>query len=270
MPTVSVIVVNWNGRELLRDCLESLARQDFDDFELILVDNGSEDGSLKFVASVLDQFKVKTIIENGINKGFAEANNIGIVFSSGKYIALLNNDAVADPFWLRQLVECAEFYPQVGMFASKIIRPDGRLDSSGCTIYPDGIGVCRGRGKDHRTFDREHTVAFPSGCAALYRRDMLDQIGLFDERFFAYCEDTDLGLRAQRAGWTCLYVPSAVVTHRYSQTLGAYSLKKLFLVERNRIWVILKNFTFEQIFWSFPYTIIRYFKMLRKGLAWSE
>ena len=262
-PTVSVIVVNWNGKHLLPDCLASLRAQTFKDFEVIVVDNGSTDGMGYAKGDGIDQ-----VVFLPKNMGFAFGNNVGIVESQAKYIALLNNDARAGRNWLACLVGAAEEHPEVGMFASRIIRKDGKLDSAGCTVYPDGIGVCRGRGGEG--YDKQDYVAFPSGCAAMYRRDMLDQIGLFDERFFMYCEDTDLGLRAQKAGWKCLYVPTALVGHLYSQSTSAYSLKKLFYVERNRLYLIMKNFTFEQIFWSFPYTMIRYFKMLTRGLAWSE
>jgi len=261
--TVSIIVVNWNGKHLLPDCLASLRAQTFTDFEVIVVDNDSTDGS-----SYGKRDGINEVIFLPKNVGFAGGNNAGIVESRAKYVALLNNDARVGRNWLAELVATAEQHPDVGMFASKIIRTDGKIDSAGCTVYPDGIGVCRGRGGSG--YDQQDYVAFPSGCAAMYRRDMLDQIGLFDERFFMYCEDTDLGLRAQKAGWKCLYVPTARVEHLYSQSTGAYSLKKLFYIERNRLFVVLKNFTIEQIVWSFPYTIIRYFKMLRRGLAWSE
>lgn len=264
-PTVSVIIVNWNGKNLLPDCLASLKDQTFKDFEVIVVDNASTDGS---DYGAHDGIESVIFLQN--NLGFAGGNNVGIVESQSKYIALLNNDARADKNWLAWLVSAAEANPEIGMFASKILRKNGKIDSAGCSVYPDGIGVCRGRGKDPDQYNQSDYVAFPSGCAAFYRRDMLDQIGLFDERFFMYCEDTDLGLRAQRAGWKCVYVPEAEVIHLYSQSAGVHSFKKLFLVERNRIYLVMKNFTFEQIFWSIPYTAIRYFKMLRRGIAWSE
>lgn len=266
-PIVSVIIVNWNGKHLLKGCLDSLRCQVFTDFEVIVVDNGSTDGSCQYVAQEYPEVK---FISSARNLGFAGGNNLGIVESQAKYIALLNNDARAGKFWLSSLVVAAEQKPETGMFASLITRTNGKIDSAGCTVYPDGIGVCRGRGGYVHQYNRPAYVTFPSGCAALYRRDMLDQIGLFDERFFMYCEDTDLGLRAQRAGWKCLYVPTAKVEHLYSQSTGAYSLKKLFYVERNRLLLVLKNFTFEQMFWSAPYTAIRYFKMMMRGLAWSE
>ena len=121
-----------------------------------------------------------------------------------------------------------------------------------------------------KEYDEQGYVTFPSGCAAFYRSEMLKEIGVFDADFFMYCEDTDLGARAQKAGWKCLYVPTAKVEHLYSQSLGAYSLKKLFYVERNRVYLMLKNFTLKEIVFSIPYTLLRYFKMLTRGLAWSE
>jgi GT2 family glycosyltransferase len=235
LPTVSVIIVDY-GKHLLRDCLASLKAQTFRDFEVIVVDN------------------------NVINRGFAGGCNAGIRKAKGMYIALLNNDARADRDWLKELVRAADSHPMVGMFASLVFRSDGRIDSAGCDVYPDGNGMCRGR------HYMSGPVTFPSGCAALYRHSMLSEIGLFDERFFMYNEDTDLGLRAQKAGWKCLYVPSAIVTHLYSQSSSAYSLKKLFRVERNRLMIMVKHFTFRQIVASVPWTFIRYFNLVR-GMA---
>jgi len=111
-------------------------------------------------------------------------------------------------------------------------------------------------------------VTFPSGCAAMYRKDLFDQVGIFDERFFMYNEDTDIGVRAQKVGWKCLYVPTAVAMHLYSQSSSAYSPKKLFYVERNRLMLIVKNFSVEQIVWGAPFTVVRYLKMIR-GMAWG-
>jgi len=267
-PAVSVIIVNWNGKYLLLDCLDSLFNQTFRDFEVILVDNGSTDGSIRYVE---EEFPMIKIIHNEKNLGFAEANNQGIMVSRGEYIALLNNDTRPKRNWLAELVRVADENPRFGMFASKILLPSGKIDSAGCLLYPDGIGICRGRWQENRgQYDQIETVVFPSGCAAFYRRQMLDQIGPFDERFFMYCEDTDLGLRARAAGWGCLYIPTAVVTHLYSQSSSAYSLKKAFYVERNRIWVMMKNFSFAQIVSSVPYTLIRYFRIARRGMAWSS
>jgi GT2 family glycosyltransferase len=239
LPTVSVVVIDYKID--ITPCLDSLKAQTFKDFEVIVVDN------------------------NKINRGFARGCNEGIRKAKGQFIALLNNDAHTDKDWLKELVKAADENPMVGMFASKILRPDGTIDSVGCMLHPDGNGMCIGRGESGG-YSRQGYVIFPSGCAALYRAGMLAEIGLFDERFFMYNEDTDLGIRAQKAGWKCLYVPTAIVTHLYSQSSSAYSLKKLFRVERNRVLLMLKHFGFRQILASVPWTFIRYFNLVR-GMA---
>ncbi len=267
MPEVSVIIVNWNGKHLLPDCLDAVFNQTFKDFEVILVDNGSKDGSCEFVEQEYSKVKIVSVEKN---YGFAAGNNLGIMVSQGKYIALLNNDAQPDREWLSELVKAAEGHNCVGMFASKIIGLDGKIDSAGCRLYPDGIGVCIGRGQEHSSFYEVMGVTFPSGCAAFYKWEMIKEIGVFDQRFFMYCEDTDLGLRAQRAGWRCLYIPTAVVKHLYSQSSSKWSLKKAFYVERNRLFVMWKNFTVLRMICSVPYTFIRYYRIITRGMAWSS
>ncbi len=242
LPTVSVIVVNWNCHELLRDCLKSLKQQDLVTFETIIVDNGSDDGSAQWLQAQSDELR---LIRNPENRGFCAANNQGIELARGKYVALLNNDAVADPSWLRELVAAIETADDVGMVASKILRfdPPDTIDKAGHLIYPDGQNRGRGTGEqDEGQYDSPGETAWPDGCAALYRRDMLAEIGGFDEAFFAYADDAELGLRARIAGWSCRYSPRAVVRHRVGSTLGRYSVRRLFLIERNRIWLVAKLF----------------------------
>ena len=239
-PTVSVIVVNWNRRELLEGCLASLHQQTFQDFELIVVDNGSTDGSADWVAQ--ERFAA-TVIRNADNRGFCEANNQGIRAGRAPFVALLNNDAEARPGWLQALVAAALSSPDVGMVASKIVsfEDPGVIDKVGHLIYPDGQNRGRATGiRDQGQFEEMEEVAWPDGAAALYRREMLDQIGLFDEDFFAYADDAELGLRGRLAGWRCLYQPAAVVRHRLGSTLGRLSKRRLYLIERNRIWLVAK------------------------------
>lgn len=258
IPIISVIIVNYNGAACLNDCLRSLSSQTFTDFEVIVVDNGSTDNSREVIKTAFSWVKVIPLSEN---TGFAKGNNIGIEESSSKYVATLNNDTIADKNWLRALYEAAESDPSIGMVASKILlgKENRQIDSAGMLIYPDGMSRQRGRGeKDSGQFDLEVDVLFPSACAALYRRDMLEETGLFDEDFFLYCEDADLGLRARLRGWRAVFSPKAVVSHLYSQTGGRYSLLKAYHVERNRIWVLLKNFPLDYIV-AFPfYTFWRY------------
>jgi GT2 family glycosyltransferase len=257
-PRVSVVIVNWNGKHHLGECLGSLRTQTFRDFEIILVDNDSQDGSREYVRGYFPEVRLVALQKNC---GFAGGNNAGIRVASGRYLALLNNDTKVDPAWLTNLLEEAEANPStVGMWASKILSYDnpGIIDNVGLLMYPDGLG--RGKGRlevDKGQFDRTSEAFFPSGCAGLYRGAMLDEIGLFDEAFFAYADDVDLGLRARLAGWQCIYVHSARVYHKYSASSSAHSPFKAFLVERNRIWVLLKYYPVEMILISPFVTLTR-------------
>jgi len=256
-PLVSVIIVNWNGKHLLDECLGSLFGQHFDDFEVIVVDNGSRDGSAEFLG---ERYPAVRVVKLNVNTGFAGGNNAGIRISRGKYIALLNNDTRTDPYWLLSLVGEAETDSAAGMWASKILNYDqpDMIDNVSLLLHRDAIGRGKGRlERDRGQYDQKEEALFPSGCAALYRKQMLDEIGLFDEDFFAYADDVDLGLRGRLAGWGCTYVPTAKVYHHYSSSSSAYSPFKAFLVERNRIWVLLKYYPVELIAASLYFTAKR-------------
>jgi GT2 family glycosyltransferase len=238
---VSVIVVNWNGREHLELCLGSLVRQTRRDIEVIVVDNGSSDGSIAFMQT---RFRdAVRIVAIGENRGYAGGLNAGIRAARGRYLLALNSDTEVAADALEHLVESADRWPDTGMFAPKILAFDRRdvLDNVGHLLFADGLS--RGRGRleiDRGQYDREEEIGLPSGCAVLLRRAMLSDVGLFDADLFAYCDDTDLGLRGRLAGWRCRSVPSAVVYHKYSAASAAYSPLKAFLVERNRAWVAVK------------------------------
>ena len=240
--SVSVIVVNWNRKELLRLCLNSLATQSLPPLEVIVVDNGSTDGSSEMVER---EFPNSIIIRNRENRGFCAANNQGIAAAQGDLIALLNNDAEADPHWLAALASVLENRPGVGMAASKILvhSDPARIDKVGHLIFLDGQNRGRGSGQlDQGQFDCVEEVIWPDGCAAMYRREMLNRIGGFDEDFFAYADDAELGLRARIAGWSCLYAPGAKVFHHRGTTLGLQSIRRIQLIERNRILLAAKLF----------------------------
>ncbi len=243
---LAVVVVNWNRRELLRECLESLTRQTVQDFELILVDNGSTDGSADMArAEFLATGRLRgQVVQNSRNEGFCRANNQGFAVSRSELVALLNNDAVAEPEWLERLAQ-AFAEPDVGMAASKVLVYESRhkIDKVGHLIYWDGQNRGRGSGEiDRGQYDRIEEVAWPDGCAAMYRRTLLDEVGGFDEDFFAYADDADLGLRGRLAGYRCLYMPRAVVYHRRGATLGVASPRRLVLIERNRVLLAAKLF----------------------------
>ena len=238
---VSVIVVNWNGRQHLDTCFGSLLRQTLPGVESIIVDNGSTDGSLDHVRACFAD-SVRTLALP-TNVGYGAALNVGIRAARGRYLFALNNDTEVHPGCLTALYGAAERYPLAGSFAPKILSFNDRqqIDNVGHLLYADGLSRGRGRlEEDHGQYDRDEEILLFSGCAVLLRREMLADIGLFDEDLFAYCEDTDLGLRAQLAGWHCRAVPSAIVYHKYSASTAHYSPMKAFLVERNRAWVAVK------------------------------
>jgi len=267
-PVFSVIILNWNGRHLLKECLDSVLSQTFHDFETIVVDNGSTDGSVDLLNEEWGG-KIK-IISLSLNVGFAGGNNAGIRAARGRYVVLLNNDTAVDPGWLPALHGAVSRHPEAGMFTPKILNYYRRdeIDNTGHLIYPDGLA--RGHNRletDDGRFDDEEEAAWPSGCAGVYKKEMLDGIGLLDETFFAYGEDVDLGLRARWAGWECYYVPDAVVYHKYSATAGTYSPRKAFLVERNRIWILIKNFPWKEILVSPLYTGYRYAMHFRGAIS---
>ena len=267
-PAVSVVVVNWNRCNLLRACLRSLTRQRGVQFEVIVVDNGSTDGSCHMVkAEFLHGNLPVSLIENDRNMGYCAANNQGIAQARGQFIALLNNDAEADPGWLAALLGAFQGRDDVGMAASKILWWENRrvIDKVGHLIYLDGQNRGRGHGQlDAGQFDRREEVLWPDGCAAMYRRSMLAEIGDFDEDFFAYADDAELGLRARIAGWNCVYVPEAIVYHHHSATLGVESARRLELIERNRVLLVAKHFPWSLLCLNGVF----YFARLAAG-AWA-
>jgi len=253
------VIVNFNGKHLLAECLDSLKEQTLNGFEVILVDNASSDGSVEYVRTHYPEVR---IVETGKNLGYGGGNNAGIAVAQGKYIFLLNNDTKVDPRCLSALFDSAERESDAGMWACRIMNYYERsvIDNTGLLMYRDGIARGRGRLETyHGQYDDTVEVFFPSGCAGLYRKSMLDRIGTFDEDLFLYLDDVDIGLRARWAGWRCRYVSEAVVYHKYSATTEPYSPLKAYLVERNRIWVVLKYFPLYMLIMSFWYSLIRYF-----------
>ena len=261
---VAVVIANWNRRELLAACLRSLARQTIVPAEIVIVDNGSTDGSVELVKefSAHPDFHRTRLwaIENTENRGFCAANNQGIDATTSPFIALLNNDAEADSGWLEALLSVFAGQPDVGMAASKILvwEDPGLIDKVGHVMYPDGQNRGRGHGeRDRGQYDKVEEVLWPDGCAALYRRAMLDDIGHFDEDLFAYADDADLGLRARWAGWSCLYTPNAVVRHHRGSTLGLESTWRVELIERNRVLLVVKLFPWSLIWRNAAYLTAR-------------
>jgi GT2 family glycosyltransferase len=217
---VTVVIPNWNGVKLLNICLSSLRHQWFNDYEVILVDNGSTDTSVAFTKQNFPEVRVVPLTDN---RGFSAAVNAGIRASEAEYVVLLNNDTEQDPGWLAALVEAADTHLEAGHFASKLMDFHDRhvLDGAGDALRRSGLPYRIGHQElDRGQFDEPAYVFGASAAAALYRRTLFDEIGPFDEDFFAYCEDGDVSFRAQLAGHKCLYVPGAVVYHMGSASTG--------------------------------------------------
>lgn len=257
-PAVSVIVLNYNGKGFLDACVASLEGQTFQDFELLLVDNASHDGSWEHMQERWADRHV--LIRNEENLGYAEGNNVALRRARGRYLVVLNNDTEVDPDWLAELVKAAEEHPDYGMFSSQIrsfAQPD-TLDTIGVILYRDGMSRGLGRLELAERYGEPREVFAPSGCAGFYRREMLDAVGFFEADYFAYCEDTDLGFRGQLAGFRCRYVPTARVYHHYSGTAGKYSPFKAYLVERNHLYLRMRLFPKRMLVMSPFYTLYRY------------
>lgn len=244
----------------LIDCLRSLESQTFRNFEIIVIDNS---GSHAVSKLEIPGGNVR-VIENDTNAGFGRAINQGWKASSSgpsasAYVATLNDDAVADPGWLEHMIAAAEKDPEIGLVAAQVRLNHRELDSAGMLISGDGSSKQRGHGRPPEEFAKVEDILMPSGAAALYRRAMLDDINGFADDFFLYCEDTDLGLRARWRGWRCVYIPGAGVQHSYSQSAGRASVLKALLVERNRLFVAIRNFP-ARMLWRAPFaSILRYF-----------
>lgn len=239
-PLASVIIVSWNGKGWLERCLPAVEAQQGVSFEIVVVDNGSTDGSADFIEQFFPSVR---LIRNRQNRGFAAATNQGFAAARGQYLATLNNDAIAEPDWLAALVEACEADNNLAMAASRMVRLDDptRFDSAG--IAPDRYGFAWNLRAGETVPAREAPREVFGACAgaALYRRSMLEDVGLFDERFVSYYEDVDLAWRAQLRGWPGRYIPSAVVRHAHSATGRRLPAQKRFLLGRNRLLTALKN-----------------------------
>lgn len=249
---VALIVPNWNGRRYLEMCLPSVFSQRFRDFSVILVDNGSTDDSVEWVREYYPQVH---IIQNSENRGFAIANNQAIRGSSSEFVATLNNDTQVEAGWLGGLVKTMEADSRIGMCASKMLLAgkENKIEAAGIAVDRAGM-IWNRRDESETVFDYCSITGSPElvfgACAgaALYRRSMLNDVGLFDEDFFLYMEDVDLAWRAQWAAWRCAYVPDAVVHHVHSGTSKERSHFKNRMLGRNKIWVLCKNYPFKSYY----------------------
>lgn len=268
-PLISIVVLNWNGKQFLDTCFSSIAKQTFRNFECLLVDNGSTDGSIDFVKK---RFPWVNIIALKQNAGFAKGNNVGMKAAKGKYVLTLNNDTRMHRTCLKELAAAIQRHPEAGMFSLKMLffYEKQLINSTGMLVYADGAAMNRGmKEPDRGQYEREEEILGPCAGAGVYKKRMLQDIQLqgayFSEEFFIYLEDVELSWRAQLRKWKAYYVPKAIIYHVHSATMQAKSPKKLYLAERNRIWYTFKVLPLSVFLIAPLFTLQRYIAFLRKG-----
>ena len=262
-PKVTIIIPHWNGEEILRRCLLSLRRTRYPEYRILVVDNGSEDGS---IPRIRKQFPEADMIHSEKNIGFAAGCNLGICSSDSPYVVLLNNDTEVTAGWLSPMVQAMEQDVSIAGAQPKLlsIRDRKQFDYCGAAGgemdifgYPFAWGrIFDYREKDHGQYDTQKTIFWASGAATLLRRTVLDTVGLMDEKFFAHMEEIDLNWRMQMAGYRIVSVPQAVVYHQTGATLHEKRIRKMVLNHRNSLMMIIKNYSMLTLMWLLPLRLI--------------
>ena len=264
---------NWNGMKFIGMCLDSLNRSDFSSYEVIVIDNGSVDGSRELIEK---DYPLVRLIKNPENMGFAVACNQGIKAAKGKYISLLNNDIEVESNWLTKLYEGMERHPECGMGTTKMMFLDQRdvFYNTGDLFHAWSAGGGRGQGeKDIGQYEEEDYVFGACAGAGIYRRDFFEKVGIFDEDFFIFAEDVDINMRGQLQGFKCVYLPKAKVYHIGTATVGLYSDRYIYLCKRNDIFVLIRNYSLK-LYFKYLWTIlahqlndIKYFTYRGQGIV---
>ncbi|MGY8765512.1 MAG: glycosyltransferase family 2 protein [Nitrospinaceae bacterium] len=270
---VSVIIPNWNGMKFIGMCLDSLNQSDFYSYEVIVIDNGSVDGSLEMIEK---NYPLVRLIKNPENMGFAVACNQGIKAAKGEYIILLNNDIEVESNWLTKLYEGMERHPECGMGTTKMMFLDQRdvFYNTGDLFHAWSAGGGRGQGeKDTGQYEEEDYVFGACAGAGIYRRNFFEKVGVFDEDFFIFAEDVDINMRGQLQGFKCVYLPKAKVYHIGTATVGLYSDRYIYLCKRNDIFVLIRNYSLK-LYFKYLWTIlthqlndIKYFTYRGQGVV---
>lgn len=268
---VTVVIPNYNGIEYVEDCLNSLKNQDYQDFGIFVIDNGSQDGSFELIKEKYPEVETFRFSEN---QGFCKAVNTGIEKSDSEYVLLLNNDTVAKSEFIRYLVEAIETSPRIFSVSAKMVMMQNPelIDDAGDLYCALGWAFARGKEKPLDKFDKKEEIFSACGGAAIYRREILKEIGVFDETHFAYLEDLDIGYRAKIFGYKNLYEPRAVVLHKGSAVSGSrYNEFKVTLSSVNSVYVIAKNMPLLQILLNLPFLVVGFgiknLFFIKKGLG---
>ncbi len=237
-PSVSIIIVTWNGKKYLGECISSLLNQSYPNFEIILVDNASSDGTTEFVK---ENYPSVQVIQNSENLGFAKGTNIGILRAKGELVALFNQDAIADKDWLVNLVKAIEKSANTAAVAGKVFYYGDKYGKNAVFCTWSKVDPYTGCPYNFNGDEPGSEVDYLTGCAMLVKKKIIDEVGLLDTGYFLYFDETDWCARMIRAGYDLVYVPSAIVWHVVSASLGESKLK-LYYMARSRIRFVLKNF----------------------------
>lgn len=272
---ISIIILNWNGKHHLKDCLDSVLSQTYSNHEVIVVDNGSTDGSQEYIRNNYPEVILLCLDKN---YGFCKGNNEGIRIAKGEYIVLLNNDTAVEKDWLWNLYNCMISEPDLGFCASKIVsyHNNDLVDAAGDGFSICGAGFKRGYLEEASRYIKDELVFGACAGAAMYKKQMLDDIGLLDEDFFVAYEDSDLSFRAQLAGYKCKFASDAIVYHKINSTLGKLSNFYVFYGHRNAEYVYFKNMPTKLLYRTFllhlAYVGIAfvYFTLKGKGIVFVK
>jgi GT2 family glycosyltransferase len=249
-PAVSIIVLNWNGERYLRRCLDAIAAQTFRDYEVLVLDNASTDGSVESVPARWPSFR---LVKFDQNLGFAVGNNQGAKIARGRWVAFLNNDAFPEPEWLANLVRAAQTHTEFSFFSSRLVYSgDTNLTQDTGDIYHvSGFAWPRDNNCPIQSAHLQSDEVFsPCAAAALYEREAFLEVGGFDEQFVSHYEDVDIGFRLHLRGYRCLYIPEAVVAHVGSASYGRESDRTVYQVQRNVVWSYIANMP-GGLFWKY-------------------
>jgi GT2 family glycosyltransferase len=257
LPSVSIVIVNFNGEKLLSDCLVSIQNQTFTDFEVLLVDNASSDGSVHLVQH---KFPWAKVIQSEVNLGYCGANNLGFENALGSFIVFLNNDIIAETDWLMELVNAAKT-KAVDICASKVLlmHNEGLIDA--CGLEVDEYGGSVGIGflqKDDGRYDKSSSVFSAYGACMLVKREMFKDVGGFDADFFMMFEEVDLCWRARLRGYKVEFVPSSRIYHAKSVTIRKTYTSREFVLKYsfpNRLTSIIKNYEINNVFEKMPFVL---------------
>lgn len=258
----AIIIVNWNGKRFLKDCLDSIYKQTYSNFDIYFVDNGSKDDSIDFIKK--NYLKVK-IIKLDKNYGFAKGNNEGIkeAFKDKeiKYIVCLNNDTITNKNWLKELIKTAEKEKQAGSVGSKILfyYEKNKINSLGVIPLKTGGAINYGKNELSSKYEKEEDIFGPCAGSALYKREALEKAGLFDEDYFCYLEDVDLAWRLKKAGYKSIMNPKSIVYHIHSGTSSNNNNLRSYLIVRNGFYNLIKHGNIKDIL-LYPKNIIGYYK----------